>query len=350
MFAIPFMELPKNRFLVKMETISDIGIMKPNLDESSTALKTEEDLRCLDEATRVMAVFQGKIPHPVGSYLPNRIIVDNPFVLAAGAIISYGIIVHCSTTRRWLLIRRRHSPEFTNLLRGKWRRSSLPLLIKEVTYHEAEQLLQITDEASFTQLYHRVVRHPWSSFGWQQFLEHREEICHLLRKLVHRSQDRSTRPFLRSEPEWLWPKGRREDNESPRLCALRELREETGIVLTENQLSETFMSERWCGSDGQLYEARCWVAVVNEELPIRLPSEEIDQHPGEIGDVDWLPREVILQKARPWSIRLLYRANAALIPRLQLSIRDDVDDHAVQCVEDDGPPEVSPETPPATPS
>jgi hypothetical protein len=114
------------------------------------------------------------------------------------------------------------------------------------------------------------------------------------------------------------------------------LQEETGVMITEDQLNSTFMSERWCGTDGQLYEARCWIAIIPDEIPVtgRLSREDVENHPGEIGDVNWLTQEEILQKARPWSIRLLYRANDVLVPRL------DLPNHNLQ--DDDGPPTTPP--------
>lgn len=68
------------------------------------------------------------------------------------------------------------------------------------------------------------------------------------------------------------PKGRQHDGESSVDAALRELREETGIVLNPSHLTIPYV-DRYIGTDGNTYTTYIYGAFLKERPTINLSSE-----------------------------------------------------------------------------
>ena len=67
--------------------------------------------------------------------LPHRLIISTPFT--AKSTISYGLIVYAKNTKRWAIIRRKHSVEFLLYIKGSYRLTHLPFLLPKITCQEA---------------------------------------------------------------------------------------------------------------------------------------------------------------------------------------------------------------------
>ncbi|MFK5969310.1 MAG: hypothetical protein QM487_04215, partial [Candidatus Marithrix sp.] len=65
-----------------------------------------------------------------------RIIIESPFI--PRSIVSYGLIVYCIKTNKWLLTQRKHSIEFLLYFGGDYRVSYLTLLLSYITSDEAK--------------------------------------------------------------------------------------------------------------------------------------------------------------------------------------------------------------------
>jgi len=117
-------------------------------------------------------------------------------------------------------------------------------------------------------------------------------------------------------PEWGFPKGRRDPHESDLQCAFRELREETGIaekdvVFIRNlePLSETFF-----GSNHIDYCHKYFVFLYNSDKEVFFDSTN-HYMSQEIGDLGWFTLEECLEKIRPENIEkkeVLLRASSLL--------------------------------------
>ena len=68
-----------------------------------------------------------------------------------------------------------------------------------------------------------------------------------------------------NEGKWVGVGGKCEEGESPEECLLREVREETGLLLTEYRYRGlvTFVSDRWTGEYMHLFTASSWSAPDN---------------------------------------------------------------------------------------
>ena len=103
------------------------------------------------------------------------------------------------------------------------------------------------------------------------------------------------------EPEWGFPKGRRNPNEKNLKCALREFFEETGIVKNNLiVLNKLFpLQEVFFGTNGVQYKHVYYIAIYNSDEEIGLHKIHEDQLT-EIGDIKWKNMNDCLKLFRPY--------------------------------------------------
>ena len=117
-------------------------------------------------------------------------------------------------------------------------------------------------------------------------------------------------------PEWGFPKGRRDSGETDLQCALRELREETGVqekdvifIRNLDPISETFF-----GSNHVHYCHKYFMFLYNSDK--ELSYDNLNFHMvQEIGDLGWFSLEECLNKIRPENVEkkeVLLRASSLL--------------------------------------
>ena len=104
-----------------------------------------------------------------------------------------------------------------------------------------------------------------------------------------------------NEPEWGFPKGRRNLNEKNLKCALREFYEETGILKTNLIiLNKLFpLHEIFYGTNGILYKHIYYIALYNSSEDISIGKIHEDQLT-EVGDIQWKSINDCLQLFRPY--------------------------------------------------
>ena len=87
-----------------------------------------------------------------------------------------------------------------------------------------------------------------------------------------------------NQDKWIGVGGKFEENESPDECLLREVREETGLTLTDYRFRGvvTFLTDGgWEGEYMYLFTARCW-------------EGELDSACAE-GELEWVSKDRVLQ-------------------------------------------------------
>jgi len=104
-------------------------------------------------------------------------------------------------------------------------------------------------------------------------------------------------------PEWGFPKGRRDSQESDYVCAMREMFEETGVresdVIPIQNLEP--LIESFFGSNHVHYCHKYFVVWVPSDLTIEFDSGN-DHMRREIGDLRWLSLEEGLKVIRPQNV------------------------------------------------
>lgn len=156
-------------------------------------------------------------------------------------ITSFGVIcfrVHEGRVQ-YLQIQRRDSLSYVEFLRGKYNhqnRQYLLMLFSNMTELERRRVSALSFDQMWFDLWQVDNIHNYH----REYIESKAKFQRLLHGYYLRTEDQEPRlvnleNLLASstcqlaEPEWGWPKGRRNINENDFGCALREFREETGV-------------------------------------------------------------------------------------------------------------------------
>jgi len=199
----------------------------------------------------------------------------------------------------WLLVRRRVSIGFIEIMRGKYEvrdTAGLQALVDQATLSERKQLLTM----SFADLWRDLWNGP-ASRRYQAEFDLSKAKFDIIRSrgLLATLCDTSSTTWL--EPEWGFPKGRRSSSEGELACALRETEEEAGVKKHNlTVLDGSPILEEYCGSNGISYRHRYWLAEAPETLEVHMDEANIDQR-REISAVRWCSMEEALSLIRPYS-------------------------------------------------
>ena len=113
--------------------------------------------------------------------------------------------------------------------------------------------------------------------------------------------------------KWIGVGGKFEEGESPDECAMREVREETGLTPVQLRFRGvvTFLSEGWNGEYMYLFTASDWTGTLNagcdEGELAWVPKEKVLELPIWEGDKIFL--RLLAEDAPPFLLTLEYRAD-----------------------------------------
>lgn len=210
-----------------------------------------------------------------------------------------------------LLIQRRDSLGFVDILRGKYSVNDLDYIRK--------QLMGMTDserEKLATKNFEDLWADMWGSeSGDIQYKKDKDISKNKLLALrdgitVDLSGKKLTFQDLVNEcqthwptPEWGFPKGRRSAMESDLECALREMREETGLREDDVQFISNLetLSETFFGTNRVHYCHKYYVMYVTDGSGVTYNEMNVHMKK-EIGDIGWFSLNDALQKLRPDNI------------------------------------------------
>lgn len=226
---------------------------------------------------------------------------------------------------QFLLIQRRDSLGFVEMMKGKYPLDDYTYImtqLKGFTKQERQRFLTLT----FDELWNGMWGPSTNDTRYQTEKETSRSKFQSLRTVGLRCPDATVRSLPElfdtlgagwDTPEWGFPKGRREVNETEQTCAVRELWEETGlgkehITVIENcePLQETFF-----GTNHVHYCHKYYLAFVKAQGPPLRYDPTNPYMKQEIGDVQWCTLEQALGKIRPENVEkreVLLRAQSLL--------------------------------------
>lgn len=215
---------------------------------------------------------------------------------------------YLSPNLEYLLVQRRDSIGFIELLRAKYKLNDFTYIQEQIdgtTPEERTALLTKSFDALWTDLWggatipenrqykqeYEVAKQKFEAFS-QGIIYNGSEIN--LKSLIEAT------PVYYKTPEWGFPKGRRNVSETNYKCAIREFIEETGLKLNDIHILENIepITEIFCGNNNIHYKHIYYMAYIPSHIKVALqPKNDIMMR--EIGDIGWFTLENALNKIRP---------------------------------------------------
>ncbi len=208
-------------------------------------------------------------------------------------IMSFGIISvrrnKCTKKMEYLMIRRKDSLGYVDFLRGKYNPYNdfhLCNIIQEMSNEEIQNILH----CNYQTLWNRL----WNKNDEKYDRKIMEKFNYVKQYKLH-----LFRPTKWTEPEWGFPKGRRNAKENDYDCAIREFEEETGYSRSYLTMIKNlgFFEETFTGSNLKSYRHKYYLCLANYQHTI---NEDLFQK-SEIGDLKWLTFEECMSYIRDYN-------------------------------------------------
>jgi hypothetical protein len=204
----------------------------------------------------------------------------------------------------YLLIQRNDSFGFVEFIRGKYplyNLQYLQTLINEMTFEEKNKILTMKFEDMWKLL--------WGDFSNGQYRNEettsKEKFEYLKKGIKIKDIEYNIESLIASsntkwtEPEWGFPKGRRNYQEKDIDCGIREFTEETGYSSNDFKLIENIIpyEEIFIGSNIKSYKHKYYLAcMTNNTLDIQ------DYQKSEVKNIKWMSFDECLNYIRPYNL------------------------------------------------
>lgn len=222
-------------------------------------------------------------------------------------------IINCleDANFRLLMIRRKDSLGYIELLRGKYElseRGYVQTLIEQTSLTERDRLMVLDFTTLWEGLWNGPVSKPYRHEFEPAKMKFEALRTQYLQESIQTAKTRWT------EPEWGFPKGRRGPGESELKCALREFWEETGVTEEQIFICRNIMpiEESFFGSNRIHYRHKYYIAFTFDDIPLSISSNIMEK---EIGAIRWLSSDNALEHIRPYNIEkkeLVYHVQSLL--------------------------------------
>jgi len=203
---------------------------------------------------------------------------------------------------KFMMVRRKDTYGYVDFLRGKLdfnNHSAVQSIVDEMTVYEKEIICGITSVSDVCELRKRM----WGDFKIQFRKEESDACTNIMRfvtgnpGILRSMVDASSTHWL--DPEWGFPKGKREHHESDIRCALREFEEETGISRNTIDVIRNIkpVEEIYIGTDTRPYKHKYFLSVIDGENAARIPLTQFQK--SEISKIAWMSPTQAIEMIRP---------------------------------------------------
>jgi 8-oxo-dGTP pyrophosphatase MutT (NUDIX family) len=197
----------------------------------------------------------------------------------------------------YLIVRRKHSLGYIEFIRGRYETNNL-----ETIYHLIRQMTPDEIKDIKTKEFKELWEEVWKKTSYNKlYIKEMEESIEKFNFLKKNNILDEKLKNDYDEPEWGFPKGRRNPNEKNLKCALREFWEETSIdknnLIVLNKLFP--IQEIFFGTNGIKYKHIYYIAIYDGVDEIGLEKLQEDQLT-EIGDIKWINLKDSLKLFRPY--------------------------------------------------
>jgi 8-oxo-dGTP pyrophosphatase MutT (NUDIX family) len=227
-------------------------------------------------------------------------------------ITSLGIIVIKKETKqsnknkdihKYLMICRKDSFGYIEFLRGKYpmyNREYIQNIINEMTIQEKSMLLNDDFDTLWAKLWG-----GYNNYSYKNEEINAREKFNEIKRGVHLYNEEfyDLKVLINNsntswvEPEWGFPKGRRNYHEKDLTAALREFEEETGISKYNLSIINNVIpyDEIFIGSNIKSYKHKYFLAILKRDIPIN------NFQRSEVSNMMWFKKNDALRKLRPYN-------------------------------------------------
>ena len=214
-------------------------------------------------------------------------------------ILSYGIILF-NNNNKILLIERRNSLSYIEFIRGKYKNHMnieyIQYLINHFTKYEKEYIIKNEFDKLWKDLW---INMNTINSKIKREYKNSEILFNKLKdgffmndKYINLNQliCESKNEYEYEYNEWEIPKGRRENHESNRECAIREFEEETNIKFQDYQIIDNILPliEDYISTNNVHYRHIYYIAkLITNDIEIEV-NENNDNQKIEVKDIKWL--------------------------------------------------------------
>lgn len=255
-----------------------------------------------------------------------RVVPIQKILPPPGFDISNELILNTNTNElnnriEYLIIRRKETLGYIDFMRGKYsiqNKDYIMNMLKQMT-NEEKELLRCKD---FDLLWKKIWGQSANNSQYKsEEINSREKYYTLINGVkLHNDYynlddliDYSSAYQLWEEPEWGFPKGRRNNQENDFDCAVREFSEETGyssdkLVFLQNVLP---YEEIFTGSNYKSYKHKYFLMYMNYDDSLNIGQYQTS----EVSMIAWKTFEECIQYFRPYNlekIRILNKVNSGL--------------------------------------
>jgi 8-oxo-dGTP pyrophosphatase MutT (NUDIX family) len=225
-------------------------------------------------------------------------------------ITSYGIILFRSSDRgiEYLMIRRKDSYGYIDLIRGKYSSYNIEQIQKSVDEMSINEKERLKTE-SFSNLWKLM----WGDNNLNQYKGEELASSKKFEIIMNGIQSNNQNDFEKItlldiinnsktewiETEWEFPKGRRNFQEKDMECALREFEEETGYSSKNIKIVENLLpfEEIFIGSNHKSYKHKYFLAYMNDNIDILQNFQKT-----EVSKIEWKTIDECLESIRPYNL------------------------------------------------
>lgn len=230
------------------------------------------------------------------------------------AVNSYGIILYRNKTiniREYLLICRRHSIGYIQFIRGKYTFDKLDYIQKLINVMSNEEIMNIQYK-SFDDQWKDIWMDSQkrSNKAEQDYMNSKNKYEILKRGFEKDGINKDINFFIKnkmtyySEPEWGFPKGRKNNGELDLVSALREFEEET--MISKNNITMVEMPiyrENYKSYDEVYYKNSYYVAeYIGDDSEILIVNPSSKEQYAEVSKLGFYSLEECIMKIRDYNI------------------------------------------------
>ncbi len=214
---------------------------------------------------------------------------------------------------KFLMIRRKHSLGYMEFIRGKYDLDDIDYLLNIVSLMSEKEINDIKT-CEFNELWNNLwnIKKPNKNHkseyesALHKFTELRKGvIVKFQKKIKFKLTINDIFENIKSEwkdPEWGFPKGRRNLKESDLDCAIREFNEETNLMSHQYDLIHmNTITEKFIGTNGVRYQHTYYLSQINCDVNPKIDDNNIDQV-SEIGDMGWYSYQECRKMIRNYNI------------------------------------------------